>query len=178
MEMTKLYGLSLVSKEKEVHELLLRNEASRRYQLSLSETEALALVESKNQTLRKYERLELGESILGKLVDAFEDSQYLDQGNYLDTLMSLQDLFYQYKNECLDLVSDDELLEFMREQFEGICYGDLEYLGGTCLERFKEAVKAGWGDNEERRRERYDKLTTEKRWDKDVYLDVVKELFW
>lgn len=178
MEIIDLNGLSLVTKKKEVNGLMARNEASATFQLSLSEEEATQLVESKNQTLRKYERLELGENILGKLVDAFQDSQYLSQGNYLETLTELQDLFYQYKNECMDLVSDDELIEFMREQFEEICYGDLDYLGGTCLERFKEAVKAGWRDNEERRKERYDELTTEKRWDKDVYLDVLKELFW
>ncbi|MCP1110445.1 DUF6323 family protein [Ohessyouella blattaphilus] len=178
MEIKDLNGLSLVTKKKEVKGLMARNEASATFQLSLSEEEATQLVESKNQTLRKYKRLELGESILGKLVDAFQDSQYLSQGNYLETLIDLQDLFYQYKNECMDLVSDDELIEFMREQFEEICYGDLDYLGGTCLERFKEAVKAGWRNNEERRKERYDELTTEKRWDKDVYLDVLKELFW
>ncbi len=178
MEIRKLNSLSLVTKKKEVHDLVARNENSAQYQLSLTKEQAQQLVESKNQSLRKYERLELGESILGKLVEAFMDSQYVDQRNYLETLTVLQDLFYQYKNECMDLVSDEELIEFMREQFETVCYGDLDYLGRTCLERFKDAVKAGWHDKEESRKERYDKLNPEKRWDKDVYLEVLSELFW
>ena len=33
------------------------------------------------------------------------------QENYADTLMRLQDIFYLYKNESLDELTDDELLE-------------------------------------------------------------------
>lgn len=178
MEIKDLTGLSLVTKKKEVHDLMERNADTGRFQLVLSEKEALQLVESKNQTLRMYKRIELGESILGSLVEAFCDSQYINQSSYLKTLTELQELFYLYKNECMDQISDEELLCFMREQYDEICCGDLDYLGGTCLARFAEAVKAGWKESDETRREEYEKLSTEKRWDKDVYLSVVKELFW
>ena len=48
------------------------------------------------------------------------------QENYADTLMRLQDIFYLYKNESLDELTDDELLEYMKEKFDGICAGDLD----------------------------------------------------
>ncbi len=56
------------------------------------------------------------------------------QENYADTLMRLQDIFYLYKNESLDELTDDELLEYMKEKFDGICAGDLDYLEGTELD--------------------------------------------
>lgn len=44
----------------------------------------------------------------------------------------------------LDEITDDELLEFMREQFENVCYGDFDYLEGTCLDLFAQAIRAGY----------------------------------
>ena len=41
-----------------------------------------------------------------------------------------------YKNEMQDEISDEELLHFMKEQFETVCFGDLDYLTGTCLPFF------------------------------------------
>ena len=43
-----------------------------------------------------------------------------------------------------DEITDDELLHFMKEQFDGICYGDTDYLETTCLEIFASAVRAGY----------------------------------
>lgn len=65
------------------------------------------------------------------------------QENYADTLMRLQDIFYLYKNESLDELTDDELLEYMKEKFDGICVGDLDYLEGTVLDTFAREVRTG-----------------------------------
>ena len=65
------------------------------------------------------------------------------QENYADTLMRLQDIFYLYKNESLDELTDDELLEYMKEKFDGICAGDLDYLEGTVLDTFVREVRTG-----------------------------------
>ena len=62
----------------------------------------------------------------------FCDSSFLSQNNYVETLIRLQEIFYLYKNEMQDEITDDELIHFMREQFEAVCYGDLDYLEGTC----------------------------------------------
>ena len=40
-----------------------------------------------------------------------------------------------------DEITDDELLHLMKEQFELICFGDLEYLESTCLANFSQAVR-------------------------------------
>lgn len=48
--------------------------------------------------------------------------------NYTDTLHELIEIFYYYKNQVLDLVSDDELIKFMGKSFNGSCRGSLELL--------------------------------------------------
>lgn len=81
---------------------------------------------------------------MAKIIYAFCDSAYVTQENYCDTLLRLQEIFYLYKNEMLDEITDDELLAFMAEQFEDVCFGDLDYLEGTCLDIFAQAIRAGY----------------------------------
>lgn len=87
--------------------------------------------------------MEFGEGILPKIIFAFCDSAYIDQENYAETIARLQEIFYTFKNETLDEITDDELLEFMREQYEEKCCGDTEYLEGTFLSDFAQMVRSG-----------------------------------
>ena len=38
-------------------------------------------------------------------------------------------------------LTDDDLLEFMKEAFDGECEGDLEYLEDTALEEFARSIR-------------------------------------
>ena len=97
----------------------------------------------------------------------------------MDTIVRLQEIFYLYKNEMMDEISDDELLQFMKEQYEGICYGDLEYLESTCLEHFAQAVRAGYrGYKRTQGQGEYQQFDEVKRWDYELYLEVLKDLCW
>lgn len=147
--------------------------------LTLSKEDAIELVHCKNESLKQYGRVEIGPSILEKLIFTFCDSEYIWQSNYLETLECLGDIFYQYKSESMDLISDDELLNFMREQFDGVCYGDLYYLESTCLQRFCQAIHSGYrgyigteGHGE------YEQFDEEPRWDHELYFQILKELIW
>ena len=96
----------------------------------------------------------------------------------MDTLLRLQEIFYLYKNEMQDEISDEELLHFMKEQFEGVCFGDLGYLEGTCLQIFAEAVRAGYrGYQASEGYGEYTELDEVKRWDRDLYLEALYDLF-
>lgn len=166
-------------KEKEQKSIVSCNDITAQFGLVLSAEDAIALQESRNESLRTHQRVEFGAGILEKLIYAFADSQYINQSDYLDTLIALQEVFYLFKNESMDLLSDDELISFMEEQFEGVCYGDMEYLSGTCLEIFVAAVRAGYdGYLESGGKGEYGKFDEVKRWDKDLYFQVLKELCW
>lgn len=136
------------------------------------------MVAERGEVLRKERRVEFGQGILPKIIDTFCDSAYITQDSYCDTLIRLQEIFFLYKNEMLDEITDDELLEFMREQFDGVCCGDLDYLEGTCLDLFAQAIRAGYSGYEATGgRGEFEKFDLVKRWDKELYLAALMDLF-
>lgn len=137
-------GNNQVKVQKQLENLLACNEYTSKFGIQLSETEALELVEERKENLIRQERIEFGEGILTKLIFAFCDSPYIYQDNYVDTIQRLQEIFYLYKNESLDEWTDDELITFMKEQFDGKCQGDLDYLEDTSLEAFARKIRRGY----------------------------------
>jgi len=175
-----MFQLLVAEKQKqELAGIISCNERTGQFGLTLTESEAKELMVCRNESLKKYQRVEFGGGILDKLIDIFCDSQYINQSNYIETLEQLQDIFYEFKNEAQDLLTDDELLTFMKEQFEGVCFGDLEYLEGTCLDKFAEAIRGGYrGYQGTGGQGEYTSLDDVQRWDKNVYMEIIKELFW
>lgn len=170
--------LELMSKQTQVKEVLARNRDTEKFGLALSEKEAQLLVAERGEVLRKERRVEFGQGILPKIIDTFCDSAYITQDSYCDTLIRLQEIFFLYKNEMLDEITDDELLEFMREQFDGVCCGDLDYLEGTCLDLFAQAIRAGYSGYEATGgRGEFEKFDLVRRWDKELYLAALMDLF-
>ena len=126
------------------NELRECNELTARFGITLSEPQIQSLVEHRFNALRDTGRIEFGEGILKKLVCSFCDSPYLTQENFEETIIELQDSFYYFKNESMDRVSDDELIEFMNAVFNGRAQGSLDYLSGTSLEELCRYARQGW----------------------------------
>lgn len=57
--------------------------------------------------------------------------------------MRSPDCFRNLKTETMDIVSDDELIDFMKEAFNGFCKGSLELLAGRALPMLAEHVRSG-----------------------------------
>ena len=160
-------------------QLLLTNQYTQQYGLVLTQEDTELILEGRKNALQEQRRVEFGESILPRIIFEFCDSAYIRQDNYTQTLLRLQEIFFLYKNEMEDEITDDELLHFMKEQFETICYGDLEYLEGTCLTGFAEAIRAGYrGYKESEGYGEYAQFDAVPRWDYNLYLETLKELFW
>ena len=128
--------------------LMQSNEISQRYGLALTPAQARALITAERQTLRDCGRLEFGEGILPRLIYTFCDSPFISRGDYAQTLEALEDLFYTFKNELNDALSDDELLEAMRMIFHGRAQGSLEYLENMDTNRLFSALRSD-GENED-----------------------------
>ncbi len=155
------------------------NRKTERFGLVLEADEVKELVAVHQESLKKHRRFEWGAGILEKLIYVFCDSQYLDQNHYLESLERLQDIFYQFRNASLDRMTDDEILTFMKEQFETICAGSLDYLENTCLPIYTEAVRKGYdGFASSEGAGEYEEFDEVKRWDSELYMQAVRELFW
>lgn len=119
------------------------NEITMKYGVTLSDTQIENLINKRFESLKSTGRVEFGEGILKELIEAFCDSPYIIQENYEETLEELQDIFYFFKGEAMDQIADDELIEFMKEYFNGECQGSIEYLSGTNLEELCRDTRYG-----------------------------------
>ena len=139
------YYLEKVDKRRKLEIVSIKkcNDYTNRYGLTLSDTQINDILQRRKEALIKTERLELRKGIIDKLIKEFCDSPYIDQENYVSTLNELIDIFYEYKNETMDLITDDELIKFMKKSFDGIAGGDLEYLTSTAMHRLKENLLKG-----------------------------------
>ncbi|MEG1719014.1 MAG: DUF6323 family protein, partial [Clostridia bacterium] len=81
--------------------------------------------------------------IINKIILGFCNSAYISMYNYEETLNNLVELFFYYKNETNDLMSDDELIEFMSKEFEGKAFGSIDKLRDDCLEKLVQNLKNG-----------------------------------
>ena len=133
--------LVMLMEKYQVENILRVNEHTEKFGLTLSMEDARVLAKSKNETLKEEQRVELGESILPKIILCFCDSNYIDQNNFVETIIRLQEIFFMYKNESMDELSDDELLDFMEKKFNGECEGSLEYLEITVLDEFARNIR-------------------------------------
>ena len=145
--------LEQISSQNQIQNVLKTNSFTAKYGLELSEEEAELVVRERWNSLKEQQRIEFGEGILSKLIFEFCDSPYINRDNYAETLISLQEIFYLYKNESMDLFTDDELIEYMKNAFDNECQGSLEFLEDTVLEKLgrwaRENSKAYLGSRRE-----------------------------
>lgn len=141
MEEKRLFELMMGSEKNQLEQIIKCNEFTQKFGLSLSSKEGLELLKNKNASLKGQERVEFGEGILTKIIFTFCDSPFIYQDNYVEMIEGLTEIFYIYKNESMDELTDDELLEYMKVCFDGKCQGDLDYLEGTCLEDFCRKIR-------------------------------------
>lgn len=135
-----LYNNTLIQKQA-VNEVLKYNDLTAQFGLILTESQALQLVETRSIALKDTGRIEFGGGVIEKIIYEFCDSPYISSHNYEETLHELIGIFYYYKNETLDLVSDEDLIKFMKTAFDGICQGSLDLLSGKELYRVAQNIR-------------------------------------
>jgi hypothetical protein len=117
------------------------NQAIGRYGLSLSTQDVRTLVAGRLEALQITDRVEIGGGVAKQLVLAFAGSPYVSQTTFTETVLELQDLFYEFKNESLEQVPDDELIATMRALFDDVANGDLEYLAEALFEGLAKHIR-------------------------------------
>lgn len=125
-------------KETLVKEILDVNNESVRYGLKLNEEEVLDIVEYRNKVLKNYGRIDFGSEVIKNIVNNFSSSPFIIQEEYALIINELQEIFYYIKNECHDMIGDDDLIKTMEELYNNECGGSLELLRiklkNYCLE--------------------------------------------
>lgn len=135
-----------ISEKNQLTKILKQNELTAKFGLTLTEEQALEILQCRRMNLKEEQRIEFREGVIDKLIFAFCDSPYIYQANYAETIEALQELFYIYKNECYDEITDDELIEFMRVHFNGDCQGSIDFLEESCLDMLSRDIRSVMDD--------------------------------
>lgn len=130
-------------KKQAVDKILSCNEGSAERGLIITMQQAEALVKTSRAALEKNGRIEFGSGVVDKIISAFYTSDYISPDNYEETLHELVSIFYEFKNETCDVVSDDELIGFMRIYFDGCCHGSAELLASSVLVQLSLHIRSG-----------------------------------
>ena len=125
--------LSAAQSDEQTKLILAQNRFTASHGLSLTPSQALSLEKTRIQALEKNGRVELSRGITDKIIRKFCDSLYISRDNYEEVLHELIEIFYSFKNDTLDRVSDERLLDYMKNSFDGECRGSLELLAGDAL---------------------------------------------
>ncbi|MFA5658166.1 MAG: DUF6323 family protein [Oscillospiraceae bacterium] len=115
-------------------ELFNTNEKSSQYGLILTEKDAEMLVKAGKEAISTQDRVEFGKSITIKIIEKFMKSTYISQSDYADSIACLIDIFYEAKEESLDILTDDEVIDIMYNFFERESGGSLEILHGRDMD--------------------------------------------
>ncbi len=127
---------------KAVDELGSCNHEIERYGLSLAIQDIQALVAGRLESLESSDRVEFGGSgVVREIVLAFAGSPFVSQENLVPTLLELQELFYEFKNESLEQIPDDDLIVKMRSLFDDPAQGDLGYLEEALFDGLARRVR-------------------------------------
>ncbi|HEY5556119.1 DUF6323 family protein [Acetobacterium sp.] len=138
-----LFDGSLLEKQA-VSEIMMINKRTEQFGLILTEPQALELVETRSYALKNTGRIEFSGGVLDKIIKYFCDSPYISHYNYQEVLHELVEIFYYYKNETLDQMSDDDLIQFMKKHFNGKSAGSLDLLKYRKLEKMARNLRNGY----------------------------------
>lgn len=136
-------NLILSNNDLAVKDILKLNQEPEKYGLKLSEKQIIDLINNKNDNLKEKGRIEVSGGVLEKIIYEFYDSSYIDKTNYTQILKELTNVFYLYQSELDNKLTDEQIITYMKNNFENISNGSIEILESLCLENLKEKLNRG-----------------------------------
>ena len=118
---------------KQENEILNLNEESQIYGLTLNQEDVKEIINSRDNTLKNYGRIELDIGVTKMIIENLYKSQYIDKDDYVYLINDLHEIFYYLKNETLDKISDVEIIEII-DEFYNNCSGRIDILQEKCEE--------------------------------------------
>lgn len=147
-----------LKREGYVTQLLKINDEIQDNELMLSTSDAISIIETREQVLGKYDRIEIGLDPISLIVKKFKGSSFIDSNNYVNTINDLIELFYYMKNETYDKIGDNELICILYDSYNTECFGAIELLR-TKMEEYARnfRIKIANSEFEDKRKDIYEK---------------------
>lgn len=113
------------------------------YDLILTRENIVRLFEVRKNSLKDFGLIEVDGNTILKIIYGFSDSDYIDKNEYVNILLELIRIFYYYQNEFRGMLSDDEIIRYMRWEFDHECNGVIELLESVSLDKIKRMLDSG-----------------------------------
>ena len=115
------------------NEILDLNEKSQIYGLTLNKEDVKEIINSRDNTLKNYGRIELDIGITKMIIENLYKSQHTDKDDYVYAINDLHEVFYYLKNETLDQISDIEIIDIIDEVYNNYS-GRIDIVQEKCEE--------------------------------------------
>lgn len=135
-------NLLVINDNKCLKDILLLNEVTSKKGLVLEEKQIFELINYKNDVLKESGRIEIS-PILDKIIYEFYNSPYVDEENYLLTIEQLTETFYLYQKEFDNKLTDEEIIRYLKENFNNNCAGSITLLESDAMEELKSLLLSG-----------------------------------
>jgi len=113
------------------------------YALVLTDDEIRTIATSHADSLERSGRIEIMGGLAAKITEAFSTSPYFSHSDFAHGVCRIIDAFYQTKNDCNDMIGDDDLIAFMVNSFNGVCGGSVDHLVEHELPKLSQALLSG-----------------------------------
>lgn len=138
-----MFNIVETNNDKKVIDSLMKlNDVTSDKGLVLKHEEIVMIIENKNDILKSLGLIEIGKSVIDDIIYAFYDSSYIDSDNYFETINELVSVFYEYQFEFSSYLSDEEIIDYMRECFDK-CGGSTSLLGSLFFDELNSKIKFG-----------------------------------
>lgn len=135
-------NLLVINDNKCLKDILLLNEVTSKKGLVLEEKQILELINYKNDILKEKGRIEII-PILDKIIYEFYNLPYVDEENYLLIIEQLTETFYLYQEEFDNKLTDEEIIRYLKENFNNNCAGSVTLLENDAMEELKHFLLSG-----------------------------------
>lgn len=131
----------IICTQKLKNNLIELNKKSCEYGLILNEKDADMIIQSGKDALISTQRIEFGKSIITEIIEKFMKSSYISQENYAETIADLIDVFYNAKEESMDILTDSEIIDIMFNFFENESGGSIEILQNRDMDSLCKKIR-------------------------------------
>lgn len=165
-------GLSVARIQKTLEEC---NERLTPQGLRLVREDVVHLQASRRDALGDAGLIEMGGGIMPDLVASFASSPFLHQGGLVQTLASLQEVFYEMRRQVGPECPDDDLLDAMRLVFDGEAAGNAEILAAMSAQDLLDALDQS---DDEREPLEAPEPELQQPWNEDRWVDSFEADGW
>src|SRR5574344_1544124 len=130
-------NMFLTNNELILNEVMELNNVIKRHKLVITKQAATELINNRNNNLKERGLLEINSENLKNLILEFSVSEYITQPEYVYILEEVTNIFYDFRQQLPNRISDENIIKTLIDKFENRYFGSYKSLRDIPLEEFE-----------------------------------------